>query len=159
MGEMNTASGPFPKLTWSNNRPSFLYALTVHKSLRVRTLSVLTVVSSSSGIMRTLESVLVLLKGYIRTFIEIVLLRNHRILQKCVERDISNEEIKLDCFAFLRNSVAALIGAAPLLRKLVLRDIGLRSKIISWTTSTPLMKTRTDPNPEVYGKGAHKQIH
>ena len=91
MGEMNTASGWFTKLTCSKNHPFCLYALIVHISLRVRTLSVLTGVSSSSGMMWNLVLVLIFLQDFILTFRERGSLRTHWILQKCTERDITNE--------------------------------------------------------------------
>ena len=44
----------------------------------------------------------------------------------------------LDCFSFLRNAVAAIVEEAPVLRKLVLRDIVISFKISPWSHSSSL---------------------
>ena len=65
----------------------------------------------------------------------------------------------LDSFAFLRDVIAALADATPVLRQLVLRDISISLKISLWAASRFLRKMIAIPNPEVYGKGDRQYLH
>ena len=65
------------------------------------------------------------------------------------------KEETLYYFSFLCNAIVTLVDASPVLRQLVIRNLGMSLKMISWQASRLLRKTRADQNPEVYGKGAH----
>ena len=66
------------------------------------------------------------------------------------------KEETLDCFSFISDVVVVIFGAAPVLRQLVLRNLGLRLKMSPWAASIYLRKRKTVPNPEVHGKGDHQ---
>ena len=142
---MNTASAKITKLTWSKNRPFYLNALMVHK------------IPESDNYFSVDRSLLLIRNDmnfgvgahffarFQTNFQRKKSCQGPNIYVKSVWKGRSpTKEETIYFFAFVRDAAAALIDAEPVLRQLVLWDLGIGLIMSLWTASSFLRKTRTD---------------